>query len=103
MRSHKVLYAVMLAASLVSFTGCAATDRHDSTGQYIDDTAITTKVKAAIFGDPQLKLLEIKVVTFKGVVQLSGFVGTREEELRAVALARNVDGVKAVQDNMSLK
>lgn len=103
MRPHRVLYAFMLAASLASFTGCAATAKHDSTGQYIDDTAITTKVKAAIFGDPQLKLFEIKVVTFKGVVQLSGFVGTRDEELRAVALARKVDGVKAVQDNMSVK
>lgn len=103
MRSHKVLYAFMLAASLVSFTGCAATAKHDSTGQYIDDTAITTKVKTAIFGDPQLKLFEIKVVTVKGVVQLSGSVGTRDEQLRAVAVARKVEGVKAVEDNMTVK
>lgn len=103
MRFNKVLYAFMLAASVASFTGCAATPKQDSTGQYLDDTAITAKVKAAIFADPNLKLFEIKVVTFKGVVQLSGFVGSREEELKAVDLARHVSGVKAVQNNMSVK
>lgn len=103
MRFNKVLYAFMLAASVTSFTGCAATPKQDSTGQYIDDATITAKVKAAIFDDPNLKVLEIKVVTFKSEVQLSGFVGSRADELKAVSLARHVKGVRAVQDDMSVK
>jgi hyperosmotically inducible protein len=103
MRLIKPLYAIMLAASVVSIVGCASTPKQEGTGQYFDDSAITAKVKAAIFADPDLKVAEINVETFKGIVQLSGFVRSRADELKAVQVARGVGGVKSVKDEMSLK
>ena len=103
MRLIKPLYAIMLAASVVSMVGCASTPKQEGTGQYFDDSAITAKVKAAIFADADLKVAEINVETFKGIVQLSGFVRSRADELKAVQVARGVGGVKSVKDEMSLK
>lgn len=97
------LSAVFLAVSLVSVAGCASTPTQQSTGEYIDDSVITSKVKAAILEDPMTKVLEIKVTTFKGEVQLSGFVSSQAEANRAVELARGVEGVKSVQNNMQIK
>jgi len=90
---------VILGASL----GCASTRTHEGAGQYVDDSAITTKVKAAIIGEPGLKVSEINVETFKGVVQLSGFVSSREDIRSAVRLASAVGGVKSVKNDMQLK
>ena len=73
-RINKSVVAVFLAISAIAFQGCASTAQREGTGEYVDDTVITTKVKAAIFNDPALKVAEINVETFKGVVQLSGFV-----------------------------
>ncbi|WP_031405134.1 BON domain-containing protein [Thiomonas sp. FB-Cd] len=103
MRLIKPLYAILLAVSVVSMVGCASTPKQEGTGQYFDDSAITAKVKAAIFADADLKVAEINVETFKGVVQLSGFVRSRADELKAVEVARGVGGVKTVKDEMSLK
>jgi hyperosmotically inducible protein len=83
--------------------GCASTSKQEGTGEYVDDTVITTKVKTAIFNEPTLKLAEINVETFKGVVQLSGFVSSAAAENTAVAVARGVPGVKSVKDDMRLK
>jgi osmotically-inducible protein OsmY len=83
--------------------GCASTAKQEGTGQYIDDTVITTKVKAAILGEPSLKSAEINVETFKGVVQLSGFVSSQAAENTAVAVARKVEGVQSVKNDMRLK
>ena len=83
--------------------GCASTSKQESTGQYVDDTAITGKVKAAIFNEPTLKSAEINVETFKGVVQLSGFVSSADNERLAMQVARNVGGVKSVKNDMRLK
>ena len=83
--------------------GCASTAKQEGTGEYIDDTVITTKVKAAILNEPTLKSAEINVETFKGVVQLSGFVSTQAAENTAVAVARKVAGVKSVKNDMRLK
>jgi osmotically-inducible protein OsmY len=99
----KYLSAVFLAVSLMSVVGCASTSKHEGTGQYLDDSVITTKVKAAIFDDPTTKVLEINVETFKGVVQLSGFVSSQAAADRAVELARGVSGVKGVTNDMRLK
>jgi osmotically-inducible protein OsmY len=88
---------------LLTTLGCASTRTHEGTGQYVDDTVITTKVKSAILGEPGLKVSEINVETFKGVVQLSGFVSTRHDIDSAIRLARNVDGVKSVKNDMQLK
>ncbi|MFO7551920.1 MAG: BON domain-containing protein [Haliea sp.] len=93
----------ILAAMLALLVGCASTDDQAGTGEYIDDTVITTKVKAAIFNDPDLKSMEINVETFKGVVQLSGFVNSQADINQAVRLAREVKGVKSVNNDMKLK
>lgn len=90
-----LLYAFML--------GCAATPKQEGTGEYVDDTVITAKVKAAILEDPALKAAEINVETFKGKVQLSGFVSSRDQLDHAVAVTRKVHGVKSVANDMRLK
>jgi osmotically-inducible protein OsmY len=95
-----VLFA---AVALTALVGCASSQRHESTGQYLDDTAITTKVKAAILNEPTLKSAEINVETFKGRVQLSGFVSSRANIDRAVAVAQGVNGVSSVGNDMRLK
>jgi len=92
--------AIALAAGTF---GCASTATHESTGQYVDDTAITGKVKTAIFNEPTLKSAEINVETFKGVVQLGGFVSSSADQDLAVKVAHNVPGVKSVKDDMRLK
>jgi len=92
-----------LATLFVFSLGCASTRTQESTSEYIDDTAITTSVKAAIFNDPSLKSAEINVETFKGVVQLSGFVSRKSEINRAVDVARSVNGVRAVKQSMLVK
>ena len=99
----KLLSALFVAVSLVSVVGCASTPQKEGTGEYIDDTAITTKVKAAIFNEPTLKSAEINVETFKGAVQLSGFVNSRADIDKAVAVTRGVSGVKSVKNDMRLK
>jgi osmotically-inducible protein OsmY len=83
--------------------GCAATPTHDSTGQYVDDAAITTKVKAALLGDSAVKSFQIDVNTFKGVVQLSGFVDSSDQKAAAGQDAAAVSGVTSVQNHISVK
>lgn len=83
--------------------GCASTPKSEGTGEYLDDTVITGKVKTAIFNEPTLSSAEINVETFKGVVQLSGFVNSREDVNMAVAVARKVGGVTSVKNDMRLK
>lgn len=88
---------------LASFLGCASTAKQAGTGEYLDDTVITAKVKAAIFSEPALKSAEINVETFKGVVQLSGFVSSQASIDRALQVARGVPGVVSVENAMRLK
>jgi len=83
--------------------GCASTSKQEGSGEYVDDTVITGKVKAAIFNEPSLKSAEINVETFKGVVQLSGFVSSTSNEVTAMQVARDVGGVKSVKNDMRLK
>lgn len=99
----KSLSAVLLAITLVSVVGCASTSRQEGAGEYVDDTVITTKVKAAIFNEPTLKSTEINVETFKGVVQLSGFVNSQADISKAVSLTCSVNGVTGVKNDMRLK
>jgi osmotically-inducible protein OsmY len=99
----KYLSALFLAITLVSVVGCASTSKQAGTGEYIDDSVITTKVKAAIFNEPTLKATEINVETFKGEVQLSGFVSSQASMNKAVEVARSVKGVKSVKNDMRLK
>ena len=94
-----VVGIVFIAATL----GCASTATHESTGQYVDDTVITGKVKKAIFKEETLNSAEINVETFKGVVQLSGFVSSAANQSTAVKVATAVEGVKSVKNDMRLK
>jgi len=91
------------ALVLISLVACGSTNKQSSTGEYIDDSVITTKVKTAILNEPNLKSAEINVETFKGVVQLSGFVNSQTDINKAVEIASKVKGVASVKNDMRLK
>ena len=99
----RFLSAFVVALTLLTAAGCASTPKQEGTGEYVDDSVVTSKVKAAILNEPGLKSAEINVETFKGVVQLSGFVSSRAEINQALAVARGVGGVKSVKNDMRLK
>jgi osmotically-inducible protein OsmY len=101
--SRKNLAALLMAAALIPMAGCSSTRTQESTGEYMDDTAITGKVKAAIFNEPSLKSAEINVETFKRRVQLSGFVNSEADIRKAIAVAQGVSGVDTVKNDMRLK
>jgi osmotically-inducible protein OsmY len=103
MKQHRLLAAVLSAFLVVSVVGCASTSKQEGTGEYVDDSVITTKVKAAIFNEPTLKSAEINVETFKGVVQLSGFVDSQADINKAVEVSRSVKGVVSVKNAMRVK
>ena len=88
---------------LASVWGCGSTAKQEGTGEYVDDSVITAKVKSAILGDSTLKVNEINVETFKGVVQLSGFVRSQADIDKAVQVAGGVAGVKSVKNDMRIK
>jgi osmotically-inducible protein OsmY len=103
MKITKLFYAFILALVFAGLSACAPTARQEGTGEYVDDSVITAKVKTEIFREPTLKTSEINVETFKGRVQLSGFVSSKEDINKAVEIARNVKGVVAVKNDMQLK
>ena len=92
-----------IVALMISALGCASSSQKASTGEYIDDSVITTKVKTAIFNEPSLKVNQITVETYKNVVQLSGFVDSSASMNKAVAVARSVEGVSSVKNDMRLR
>lgn len=102
-QSRKYLSALFLSLTLLAAVGCASTSKQESTGEYVDDVVITSRVKAAILNEDSLKSAEINVETFKGVVQLSGFVSSRTAANKAVAVTRAIKGVSAVKDDMRIK
>lgn len=95
------LVIVLFLTALMA--GCAGTRTHESTGEYVDDSVITAKIKAEILDDPMLKVFQINVETFKGEVQLSGFVNSASTSARAVEIARKVKGVTSVKNSMVVK
>ena len=103
MKPSHLFKNLLLAILFAALVGCASTAKREGTGEYIDNSVITTKVKAAIFGDESLKSSEINVETFKGVVQLSGFVSSEADIGRAVEVARTVKGVTSVKNDMRVK
>jgi hyperosmotically inducible protein len=103
MRALRGFGVLVLAVVLASVWGCGSTSTKEGTGEYVDDSVITTKVKTAIFNDSSLKVNEINVETFKGVVQLSGFVRSQQDIDKAVQVARGVAGVKSVKNDMRIK
>ena len=100
MNAVKGFGAILTTLLLMAVVGCAPTKTHEGTGQYVDDSVITTKVKAAILGEPGLKSSEINVETFKGVVQLSGFVTSSADISTATKVANAVAGVTSVKNDM---
>jgi len=103
MKQLKYIANITLAVALLVLVGCASTAKNEGTGEYIDDSVITAKVKAAVLNDGALKSSEISVETYKGVVQLSGFVSSESDISKAVDLAGKVSGVKSVKNDMHLK
>jgi osmotically-inducible protein OsmY len=103
MRNLKIVSTLITALMLTAVVGCASTAKQESTGQYVDDTVITTAVKTAILNEPSLKVSEINVETFKGEVQLSGFVRSEDNIVTAMKVTRGVNGVKSVKNDMRLK
>ncbi len=103
MTLSKRIATLFFAMFMLSLAGCASTEKHEGTGEYMDDTVITTKVKAAILGESTLKSMEISVETYKGTVQLSGFVSSTAAAAKAGEVARGVKGVQAVKNDLRLK
>jgi osmotically-inducible protein OsmY len=103
LKLHRILKFLVCVGLITTFLGCAATPKQESTGQYVDDSAITTKVKTAIFNDPALKTMQINVKTYKGEVQLSGFVDSAQSVTKAGEAARSVPGVVGVKNDLIVK
>jgi osmotically-inducible protein OsmY len=96
------LFASRLGLATIT-GGCASTATQSSTGEYVDDSAITVKVKAAFVNDPMVKVRDVSVETFKGVVQLSGFVDTAAEKAQAERVAASISGVTSVKNSIVVK
>lgn len=103
MKIVKSLFNSALLIAFISLVGCASTSKHEGTGEYVDDTVITSKVKYAVMSEDILKSAEINVETYKGVVQLSGFVSTDKEIAKAVEVTKAVKGVKSVRNDIHIK
>ena len=103
LRLHRIMKFLACLVLITSFMGCASTRTQESTGGYVDDSVITTKVKSAILTDPALKVFQINVETFKGEVQLSGFVDSQQSADKAGKVARGVSGVVGVKNNLVVK
>jgi hyperosmotically inducible protein len=99
----RALTCCLVTLAVVMTAGCASTPKHEGTGEYVDNAVLTTKVKAAIFNEPTLKSAEINVESFKGEVQLSGFVSSATARARAVEVTRGIAGVQSVKNDMIVK
>jgi osmotically-inducible protein OsmY len=98
-----VIRYFVLVMLFATFVACASTSKHESTGQYIDDSVITTKVKSVLAADDFLKSFQISVETYKGVVQMSGFVDSQKAVDTAGQIARSVKGVISVKNDLIVK
>jgi len=101
--TKRIATAVFTATVAFTIVGCSSGPNKESTGEYIDDAAITGKVKAAFAADPNVKATEINVETYKGAVQLSGFVAQPQDAQRAADIARGVKGVSSVKNDIRVK
>ena len=98
-----VIHFLVLLMLIAAFAACAATRTQESTGEYVDDSVITNKVKALLAEDDFLKSFEISVESFKGTVQLSGFVNSQKAVDKAGEITRSVKGVKSIKNNLIVK
>lgn len=101
--TKRVATAIFTATVAFTIVGCSSTGTRESTGEYVDDSVVTGKVKAAIFNEPTLKATEINVETYKGDVQLSGFVAQAQDAQKAAEVARGVKGVNSVKNDIRVK
>jgi osmotically-inducible protein OsmY len=101
----KTLQQMVVLVSLVAgpLVACSSTPTRESTGEYIDDSAISNKIRAQLIGDKDLNLFQIDVTTYKGVVQLSGFVNSAPIKARAGRVAAGTQGVREVHNNLIVK
>jgi len=97
-----ILRSAMIAIAIAAMSACAATRTQQSAGEHIDDTVVTAKVKAALIDDPATKARQIEVNTFRGTVQLNGFVDSADEKAAATRVAHSVNGVQNVRNNLSV-
>jgi len=102
-KKNIVIHFLVLLMLIATFAGCAATRTHESTGEFVDDSVITTKIKSLLAADDFLKSFEISVESFKGTVQLSGFVNSQKAVDKADEIVRSVKGVKSVKNNLIVK
>ena len=102
-KRNVVISCLAVLILLAAFAGCASTRTHESTGEYVDDSTITTKVKALLAEDDFLKSFQISVETYKGTVQLSGFVNSRDAVSKAGEITRSVKGVRSVKNSLIVK
>ncbi|MFC1821606.1 BON domain-containing protein [Thermodesulfobacteriota bacterium] len=102
-KRNTVIHCLLVFMLIVSFTACASTSKQGSAGEYVDDSVITTKVKTLLAGNDFLKSFRISVETYKGTVQLSGFVGSEKAVDKAIQIARSVNGVRSVKNSLIVK
>jgi len=102
-RPHRSVILPVCIGLITLFAGCAATQDRESTGQYVDDSVITSKVMTAIYDEPSLKVFQISVETVNGVVQLSGSVNSERSVKKAGEVAGRVEGVIGVRNNLTVK
>jgi len=102
-KTNRIVKFIVCLILFASFLGCASTTEQESTGQYIDNTVITSRVKAAIFDEPSLKTMQINVESYKGEVQLSGFVNSAASVQKASEIARRIEVVVAVKNDLVVK
>ena len=100
---HIVIHGLVLLLLISTFAACAATRTHESTGEYIDDSIITTKVKSLLATDDFLKSFQISVETYRGTVQLSGFANSQKAVDKAGEIVMSVKGVKSIKNNLIVK
>jgi len=102
-KRNTVIRYFLLLMVMVAFAACASTSKQESTGEYVDDSVITTKVKSLLAADDFLKSFQIGVETYKGTVQLSGFVNSQKAVDKAIEITRSVQGVKSVKNDLIVK
>jgi osmotically-inducible protein OsmY len=98
-----VIHFLMLLMLITTFAACASTSTRSSTGEYIDDSVITTKVKSLLAADDFIKSFQISVETYQGTVQLSGFVDSKQAVNKAKEIVKSVKGVKSIKNNLIVK
>jgi hypothetical protein len=100
---HCLVLLMLITSTTTIFMACASTSTQESTGEYVDDSVITSKVKSLLANDDFFKSFKISVETYKGTVQLSGFVNSQKAVNKAGEIARSVKGVKSVKNNLIVK